>query len=334
MSVLQKAVSERTLIGRLLSKQEAAVRRAFQTFLVDTRSNATLHQVRQLLELGRVDAALEIVDQHVVRMANVIPRIVTEAGNASIDDLGVRFGRQLTGGRVAAVFEPGNERAAEIMGRSRLAFIRDFTREQRAATRRALSATLRAGDGPRVATRRFRDSIGLTRHQLAVVDNYRALLERQSPEALNRSLRDRRFDRALGEAVEEGGEPLERAQIDRMVSRYQDRMLNLRAETIARTEAHRALGAARNESIRQMLEQTGIDPEYVQQVWNATQDARTRDTHFAMDGQRRPLGRPFRSPSGALLMYPGDPKAPPEESINCRCVLSTIILTDDELAAA
>ncbi len=45
----------------------------------------------------------------------------------------------------------------------------------------------------------------------------------------------------------------------------------------------------------------------------------SRDTHMEMDGQEVPYDEPFRSPSGALLMYPGDNSAPPEEVINCQC---------------
>lgn len=323
---LAKAVSETRRILQLVAREETAVRRAFGNFVADTRSPAVQGQVRELLEQGRVSQALGLVDQHVARMADVIPRIVTDAGQASMDDLGARFGRQIEGARAGALdFDPGNERASDIIDGSRLQFIRDFGREQRATTRAAVSEALQSGAGPREAARQFRDSMGLTQTQQNAVDNYRRLLETRSPEALTRTLRDRRFDRTVAEALE-GEEPLERAQIDRMVERYRERMVSHRADTIARTEAHRAVEQARQESIEQMLEQTGLEPDDVRRVWNATQDHRTRDSHFAMDGQTRGLYEAFRTPSGIEIMYPGDPDAPPEETINCRCVLSTVIV--------
>jgi uncharacterized protein with gpF-like domain len=154
-----------------------------------------------------------------------------------------------------------------------------------------------------------------------MVDNYRALLESGNRQALERELRDRRFDRTVEEAIA-NDEVLAPATIERMVSRYHDRFLDLRAETIARTESLRALSEARQEATEQIIEQTGILPEAVTRTWRATHDERTRDTHAAMDGQRVGLTEPFISPSGAQLMYPGDPSAPASETISCRCVVT------------
>ena len=74
-----------------------------------------------------------------------------------------------------------------------------------------------------------------------------------------------------------------------------------------------------------MLEKTGIDPSLVERTWAATMDKRTRDTHWDMNGQVRGMNIPFDSPSGAKLLFPGDPTAPAAEVINCRCVLLTRI---------
>ena len=49
---------------------------------------------------------------------------------------------------------------------------------------------------------------------------------------------------------------------------------------------------------------------------------RTRLTHAVLDGKTAGLREPFRSPSGAFLMFPGDPSAPGAEIINCRCNLT------------
>lgn len=51
--------------------------------------------------------------------------------------------------------------------------------------------------------------------------------------------------------------------------------------------------------------------------WVAILDDRTRSTHGALNGDRQPAGTAFQSPSGAELLYPGDPAAPIEETINC-----------------
>lgn len=49
-------------------------------------------------------------------------------------------------------------------------------------------------------------------------------------------------------------------------------------------------------------------------------DGRERATHGDLNGQTRAfVGGVYRSSSGAVLRYPGDPQAPPAEIINCRC---------------
>lgn len=52
--------------------------------------------------------------------------------------------------------------------------------------------------------------------------------------------------------------------------------------------------------------------------WLAHHDTRTRPTHRAADGQTVPLHQPY-TVGGTLMMYPGDPAAPPDEVCNCRC---------------
>jgi uncharacterized protein with gpF-like domain len=145
-----------------------------------------------------------------------------------------------------------------------------------------------------------------------------------SRQALDRGLRDHRFDRAVLRAVD-SDTPLSNDQIDRMVARYHDRYLAYRAETIARTEAVKATSLARQEAMNQLVEDSGIDPDRVIRVWNTTQDKRTRDAHAVMDGQEVGAEEPFIDGDGNELMFPGDPSAPVETIANCRCTFSVRI---------
>lgn len=91
-----------------------------------------------------------------------------------------------------------------------------------------------------------------------------------------------------------------------------------RATTVARTEAIGALNAAKLEAFRQYRDEWGEDD--LVKVWISTDDARTRPTHVAADGQRAGLDEAFIV-GGARLQFPGDPTGPADEVINCRCGL-------------
>jgi hypothetical protein len=317
-------ITERQRLERVLSQQEAAVRSAFLEFLADVRSPAVLREVRRLLEASNVGGALRIVDSHVLRLGSVVPRLYQSVGSQALIALSAIL-RPDAAGR-ALNFDQTAALAVEMMRRNQLEFVGDMTRSQREATRQALVEAQARGWGTERTARAFRDSIGLTQTQRAAVANYRRLLELGDRTALDRLLRDRRFDSSVERSIEEGV-PLGGERIQRMVEAYERRMRQSRAETIARTEGLRATGQAQRLALLQAIDGLGISPQRVVRVWRSTLDNRTRDTHSAMDGQRRGLEEPFVSPSGARLMYPGDSSAPASEVINCRCVVQTQILS-------
>jgi uncharacterized protein with gpF-like domain len=174
----------------------------------------------------------------------------------------------------------------------------------------------------RAIARSVREQIGLTPRQAQWVENYRAELERGSRRALGRELRDRRFDPSVRRAIERG-EALDDARINRMVDRYRERFTRYRSEVIARTEALRSVHEGTNEMYQQAIEEGALRADQIVRTWNATQDERTRDSHSTMHGQEVGPDEAFETPTGQLLMYPGDPTAPPSETVQCRCVVTT-----------
>lgn len=90
-----------------------------------------------------------------------------------------------------------------------------------------------------------------------------------------------------------------------------------RGALIARTETHGAAQFGADAAARE----TGLD---LQKEWVAAEDERTRTTHARADGQIVGMDATF-DVGGASLRYPGDPRGPADETINCRCVVAYIV---------
>ena len=68
-------------------------------------------------------------------------------------------------------------------------------------------------------------------------------------------------------------------------------------------------------------------------MWISRGDPKVRALHRRLHGRVRPPGTPFHTwPDGATLDYPGDPSAPIDAWINCRCALMLVPAADAEHA--
>jgi Phage Mu protein F like protein len=206
------------------------------------------------------------------------------------------------------------------MRRSRLHLIKQVSTQQKHVIRSVLTKALKEGIGPRQSARDLRQAIGLTDYQWQAVQNYRTALENGSHKVFSYELRDKRFDRTV-ENVIDSDDLLDDAQIDRMVERYTEGWLRYRSETIARTESIRTLSEARHSAWDQMINALDVDDEQIIRTWITTLDGRERDSHEEMHLQEVVgLDEPFLTPDDEEIYYPGDPSAPEEETIQCRCM--------------
>ncbi len=80
------------------------------------------------------------------------------------------------------------------------------------------------------------------------------------------------------------------------------------AATVARTE----VGIFASDVRRSLMVAEGVD----EHEWSASLDEHTRETHRAVDGERRPMNERFSNG----LMHPLESGAPAGEVVNCRCV--------------
>lgn len=172
----------------------------------------------------------------------------------------------------------------------------------------------------RATGRRVGGVIGLTPGGAAAVQRARTELETLDPNYFNRLRRDKRFDGIVRRAIA-SGVPLTPDQITKITGRYADSLLQLRGETIARTEMLAALNRSEWEAVKQAAAIGGINESATQRVWDNSGDGRVRPDHRRMEGQTVGIDEPFVFPDGTKAMYPGDTAlgASARETIMCRC---------------
>lgn len=85
----------------------------------------------------------------------------------------------------------------------------------------------------------------------------------------------------------------------------------MRAKRIARTE----IISASNGGSFIGAQTTGL---VLEKQWLRTYDSRTRDTHKSV----KPVGMDELFDVGGGMMYPGDPRGPAKETVNCRCSIT------------
>jgi hypothetical protein len=98
-----------------------------------------------------------------------------------------------------------------------------------------------------------------------------------------------------------------------------------RSQTIARTETIGAYNGGQLAASRVREAATGV---VLDKVWLATIDSRTRKDHYRADGQRVRLDEQFQIGTSELD-HPGDPTAPPKQTVNCRCTMLEVEATEE-----
>lgn len=285
--------------------------------ITGVKAGLTLTRLTRFLSEGDIDGALRAAT---TGMATWFAQSWTPAYTASAERTALFLQRSLG---VPMSFDIMSLGPIRHLQAHRLRLVTGFGVEQRAATMRALEGAFARGLNPRATARVFRGSIGLTENQVGWVQNYRRALEEGSSSALNRGLRDRRFDPTVRRSVE-SGEALSQQQIDRMVGRYTQKTLRYRSEVIARTESLRSTNGGQRDMFQQAIEEGDLRNDQLLREWNTAADERVRDSHSAMHAQEvEGLDNPFISGLGNQLLYPGDPGAPAEDTVQCRCAVGT-----------
>lgn len=329
--------SNRSRIEQLTDKFEPILKAAFLDAVLDITSRAELGRIVERLERGDISGAIDAVhlDPAVYRALDGAIVQAFNGGGASAIEALPRL-RDPSGAEFVVRWDARNLRAEAWLREHSSALITRITEDQRASVRTILESGLIAGRNPRstaldiigrvsrVTGRREGGVVGLTAQQAVAVANAREALLSGDPARMRAYLaltrRDRRFDKTVLAAIEQGG-ALDAATVSRITGRYADRLLDLRGETIARTETMAALNQSSLEAMQQAIDSGAISADTVTKVWHSARDPKVRDSHAAQDRQSVGLNDVFSNG----LAYPGDPSGGPAETANCRCWMETKI---------
>lgn len=326
--------TQKRLFDELLDRFGPELAQAFVDAINDERARVDFPALVKALDRGDLDGAMAALNLDAVAFEPLETKLreaFLEGGRAGAQTMpGIR--RMAAGFR----FDVRHLRAEAWLRDHSSKLIKDVLDDQRQAVREALGSAMVESQHPRttaleivgrvnrVTGRREGGILGLNEPQRAAVARARAELASGDPALmrnyLTRARRDKRFDRSIAEAIREG-RPVPAEVADRAIGRYGARLEQLRGETIGRSEALTSLRAAKLESYEQLIDAGHVTVDQVQKAWRSTRDRRTRHTHAGLNGQTVGLRQPFRSSSGAQLMYPGDRSlgAPASEIIDCRC---------------
>ncbi len=120
------------------------------------------------------------------------------------------------------------------------------------------------------------------------------------------------LQKVIEQAIQEGRSNQELATA--ISRKYGSEYRGYRAMRIARTETTKAVNTGKFETLK------AEGAEY--KVWQATDDDRTRETHRELDNEAVRVHDKFNV-GGHLADGPADGSLPPEESVNCRCTMTS-----------
>jgi flagellar biosynthesis regulator FlbT len=256
----------------------------------ELRERAELHLARGDLE-GALDVIEEVFGRIGVEWIELMQEHLKEEASAISKLIGVTLLVNVT-----------HPRVVDLLRRNEMAIVQRMVTSQKQATRGAHIEAIARGEDSREA---FWSSIGLSSSLHRRLRRYRESLDMQNEMA-----------------AENRTNQLSRKEVNRLMGAVRSTLVEARAEQISRTAAVRFASEALDTILEQAVEQGKVDPGRVVRQWNRIADDRVRDAHDYMQGQKAAMGEAFTDGNGNSLRYPGDPQAPLETTINCRCWLT------------
>ena len=314
-----------------IERLEPRISEGFKASIFKIRGSVALARLEEAIRSGDLEAARRIVNLSEARFSEL-----TE-GNRSVYLAGGEFSANQAPASLGFAFNVNSPRAARYLQEKSSDLLNLIINDQNQMIRDVLSEGIDAGVNPRTMAldlvgridrrtgRRVGGRLGLTANQSKYVSSAKSELlsgdTTQMRNYLQREARDKRFDSMVLRAInDQAAIPVPDA--NRISARYSDNLLQLRGETIARTEALESFHAGSDEALNQAIEEGYARAEDIVKEWSSSGDARVRDGHRAMDGQVVGVNELFVDPvTGDRLRYPADSRASAASRVNCRCAM-------------
>lgn len=269
--------------------------------LITLREAVNSPQVQASLQNPNINTSTDtfpwnIFDQHLMNTANPLAAITAAAMNQP------HLMPKRAVAQVRFNFHDPRVIASARNQASKLA--KTMSSEQYAKVRTIIGNGVEKGYTSRQIARQLRDHIGINTRQDAQMRN--AVLD------------------ATQAGIDAGleGDALD-AHVQGVADTLYQKLINIRANMIARTETMQAQNAGLMIGVNQAIEdpQSSIDSSYTKR-WIAADDERTCPTCSALDGTEVPLDEDFETDEGDSVPFPLADGMTPHQ--NCRCTVGIV----------
>ncbi len=299
-------------VHRAADEHQQRIQRAVERGFAKAREALDMDKLVAALAANDMRATLDVV-KLAINSGDQLMRPRLEAAFASCALEGARSALPTVNLRAAAVqteedeeidvvpiivFERTAPRVEQWAATRAASLIVEISEETREAVRQVINSMFAAALAPEDAARRIRRVVGLTSRAEAAVRE----LERELREALPGTVVTRAGGKFRVRVPAKGDV---KAFLAGRVAQYREKLLTLRAVTIARTESIAAANEGQRLLWRQAQDQ-GLVSRTAQRVWVVTGDDRLCDLCRTLDGETVGLDEPFSL---------GGPPAHPA----CRC---------------
>lgn len=320
-------------IDQLLHALEPGLQSAYLDQVQQTSEDALVSDIADAVSSGFIAEIIRLIGIGAfLALLEAIRTAYLKAGK--IEATGIKIVK-IDGLKVRPQINMQSPRTAEWLQQNAGQFLSSMAAERQGAVQAMVNAGIALKESPNTIAlnivgrrdaqtgKRVGGVIGLTEQQAQYVANARAQLlsgdAAQLKQYLTRGRRDLRFDGIVKRAID-AGKSVAKADVDKITGRYAANLLTTRALNIAKANSLMAVGAARDEVYRQMIDY-GFTAGTITKTWKSRGDENVRHSHKELNGTKVGFDQTFISELGSPMRFPGDVSlgASMSDIMGCRC---------------